>query len=212
VPSDDEQTGCHQGRSSWPPTVRRPSKRSLARSGPYGFMGGFWRPRMRRKVRRTRLSILAWATRSSCTSLCASSAFHLFRSTNSSGFSRRYIRGPLSTPFPRNTVTLLDMTGENARTSTGGTNRGNVPPRSHRPGTSPVPASSGQTVRHRLNCGSDRALNPPSTPSHWSGCAAARTPGPTSDGALPRERHHGESAAASSATSPASSTASSLGR
>jgi Cysteine-rich CPCC len=27
VPSDDEQTGCHQGSSSWPPTVRRPPKR-----------------------------------------------------------------------------------------------------------------------------------------------------------------------------------------
>ena len=79
-------------------------------------------------------------------------------------------------------------------------------------GTSPLPASSGQTVRHRLNRGGDRALTAPSTPSRWSGCAAAPGPAPTSTGAPPRERPPGKSAAASSATSPASSTGTSPGR
>jgi transposase len=40
-------------------------------------------------------------------------------------------------------------------------------------GTSPIPASSGQTVRHRLNRGGDRALNRAIQAARWSGCAAA---------------------------------------
>jgi transposase len=63
-------------------------------------------------------------------------------------------------------------------------------------GTSPVPASSGQTIRHRLNRGGDRALNRAIHASRSSGCATAPAPGPTSPGAPPRGRPPGRSAAA----------------
>jgi transposase len=74
-------------------------------------------------------------------------------------------------------------------------------------GASPLEASSGRTVRHRLNRGADRALNRRCAPSRRPGCAAARPPGPTSPGAPPKARTRGRSGAASSGTSPASSTA-----
>ena len=80
-------------------------------------------------------------------------------------------------------------------------------------GTSPIPASSGQTVRHRLNRGGDRALNRAIHAIAVTRIYAA-APGPalTSPVAPPRERPHERSAAASSATSPASSTGSSPDR
>ncbi len=79
-------------------------------------------------------------------------------------------------------------------------------------GTSPIPASSGQTVRHRLNRGGDRALN---RAIHAIALVRMRS--------CPRTRAYvarrtaegkppGKSAAASSATSPANSTGSSPGR
>jgi transposase len=79
-------------------------------------------------------------------------------------------------------------------------------------GTSPVQASSGQTIRHRLNRGGDRALN---RAIHaialvrMRSCPRTRAyvARRTAEGKL-----HGKSAAASSATSPASSTGSSPGR
>jgi transposase len=76
-------------------------------------------------------------------------------------------------------------------------------------GTSPLPASSGRTIRHRSTAAATGISTGPSIPSPWSGCAAAPGPAPTSPAAQPRERPPGKSAAASSATSPASSTASS---
>ena len=79
-------------------------------------------------------------------------------------------------------------------------------------GTSPLPASSGQTIRHRLNRGGDRALN---RAIHAIALVRMRScpgPAPTSPGAPPRARPPGKSAAASSATSPASSTGTSPGR
>jgi hypothetical protein len=54
-------------------------------------------------------------------------------------------------------------------------------------GTSPIPASSGQAIRHRLNHGGDRASTAPSTPSRCAGSAAAPAPAPTSPGAPPKE-------------------------
>ena len=76
-------------------------------------------------------------------------------------------------------------------------------------GTSPIPASSGQTIRHRLNRGGDRALN---RAIHaialvrMRSCPRTRAyvARRTAEGKTP-----GKSAAASSATSPASSTATS---
>jgi transposase len=79
-------------------------------------------------------------------------------------------------------------------------------------GTSPIPASSGQIIRHRLNRGGDRALN---RAIHAIALVRMRS--------CPRTRAYvarrtaegrppGKSAAASSDTSPASSTATSPGR
>ena len=74
-------------------------------------------------------------------------------------------------------------------------------------GTSPLPPSSGRTVRHRLNRGGDRALN---RAVHTIALTRMRTcpsaPAPTSPDAPPKARPPARSAAASSATSPASST------
>jgi transposase len=74
-------------------------------------------------------------------------------------------------------------------------------------GTSPLQASSGRTMRHRLNRGGDRALNRAVHTIASPGCAAARRPAPTSPGAPPKASPLARSAAALSATSPASSTA-----
>jgi transposase len=74
-------------------------------------------------------------------------------------------------------------------------------------GTSPLQASSGRTVRHRLNRGGDRALN---STIHTIAMVRMRScppPRPTSPAAPPRARPPARSDAASSGTSPASSTA-----
>jgi transposase len=79
-------------------------------------------------------------------------------------------------------------------------------------GTSPLPASSGKTVRHRLNRRGDRSLNRAIDAIalvRMRSCPRTRAyvARRTAEG-----RHHGKSAAASSATSPASSTGNSPGR
>ena len=74
-------------------------------------------------------------------------------------------------------------------------------------GVNPIPASSGNTTRHRLNRGGDRRLNRalhmavdhPDDPR-------SREPAPTSSDAAPKDAPPRRSAAASSATSPDSST------
>ena len=76
-------------------------------------------------------------------------------------------------------------------------------------GAAPIPASSGQTVRHRLNRSGDRQLN---RALHTIVLTRLRRdpatrPTPSDDG--PRARPTGRSSGASSATSPASSTGSS---
>jgi transposase len=79
-------------------------------------------------------------------------------------------------------------------------------------GTSPLPASGGRTIRHRLNPGGDRALN---RAIHAIALTRMRSSPRTRAyiaGAPPKERPPGQSAAASSATSPASSTGNSTGR
>ncbi len=79
-------------------------------------------------------------------------------------------------------------------------------------GTSPIQASSGMTVRHRLNRGGDRALN---RAIHAIALVRMRSCPRTRAYAARRtaeERPSGRSAAASSATSPASSTGTSPGR
>jgi transposase len=63
-------------------------------------------------------------------------------------------------------------------------------------GTSPLPASSGKTIRHRLNRGGDRALNRAVHAialTRMRSCPRTRA---TSPGAPPRERPPGKSAAA----------------
>jgi transposase len=79
-------------------------------------------------------------------------------------------------------------------------------------GTSPIPASSGQTIRHRLNRGGDRALN---RAIHAIALVRMRSCSRTRAN-LARRTAEGKtparSAAASSATSPANSTASSTGQ
>jgi transposase len=76
-------------------------------------------------------------------------------------------------------------------------------------GTSPLPASSGRTIRHRLNRGGDRAFNRAIHAialTRIRSCPRTRAyiTRRTTEGKTPRE-----SAAASSATSPANSTGSS---
>ena len=79
-------------------------------------------------------------------------------------------------------------------------------------GTSPIPASSGRPS----GTGSTAAATGPSTalstPSPSAGCAAVPAPALMSRGAPRKEKPPGKSAAASSGTSPASSTGSSTGR
>ena len=76
-------------------------------------------------------------------------------------------------------------------------------------GVAPVPASSGQTTRHRLSRGGDRNSTAPSTRS--SSTAANTTPQPatTSPAASPKAKAAATPPAYSSATSPATSTGSS---
>jgi transposase len=79
-------------------------------------------------------------------------------------------------------------------------------------GTSPIPASSGLTVRHRLNRGGDRALNRAIHAIALTRIRSCARTAPTSPDVPPKDRPHVKSAAASSATSPASSTGSSPSR
>jgi hypothetical protein len=73
-------------------------------------------------------------------------------------------------------------------------------------GAAPIPASSGQTVRVRLNRSGDRQLNQALHLVVLTGCAMTRRPAPTPNGAAPRARPTARSDAAWSAMSPASST------
>ncbi len=76
--------------------------------------------------------------------------------------------------------------------------------------TSPVPASSGRTIRHRLNRGGDLALNRAIHAialTRMHRCSRTRA-----YDARPRARAHARSVGASSATSPGSFTANSPGR
>ena len=73
-------------------------------------------------------------------------------------------------------------------------------------GVAPIPASSGKTVRHRLT---GAATATPTAPCTWwpsAACAGTRPPAPTSPGARPKAGPSPRSCAASSGTSPASST------
>ena len=55
-------------------------------------------------------------------------------------------------------------------------------------GTAPVPASSGQTTRHRLNRGGNRQLNRALFTIAWSKHAGIPPPGPSSSVSEPRAR------------------------
>ena len=79
-------------------------------------------------------------------------------------------------------------------------------------GTSPIPASSGRTIRHRLNRGGDRALNRAIHAIALTRMRSCPAPAPTSPGAPPKAKPPGKAAAASSATPPASSTGNSTGQ
>jgi len=73
-------------------------------------------------------------------------------------------------------------------------------------GVSPVQASSGKTHRHRLNRGGARPTRPYGA-SRSSGSTAIHAPRTTSPSALPTARARPKRSAASSATSPAKSSA-----
>jgi hypothetical protein len=73
-------------------------------------------------------------------------------------------------------------------------------------GAAPIPASSGQTVRVRLNRSGDRQLNQALHLVVLTGCAMTQRPAPTPNGDGPRARPTVRSDAAWSATPPASST------
>jgi transposase len=76
-------------------------------------------------------------------------------------------------------------------------------------GAAPIPASSGKTVRYRLNRSVTGSSTGHCTTSRCPGCATTPTPAPMPTDAEPRARPTATSNAASSATSPAGSTASS---
>ena len=63
-------------------------------------------------------------------------------------------------------------------------------------GANPIPASSGQVTRHRLNRSGDRQLNRACTRSCWHGCAMTQRPAPTPPAAEPRARASGTSGGA----------------
>jgi hypothetical protein len=54
-------------------------------------------------------------------------------------------------------------------------------------GTSPIPASSGQTIRHRLNRGGDRALNRAIAVTRMRSCPRAYVARRTAEGKTTRE-------------------------
>jgi transposase len=76
-------------------------------------------------------------------------------------------------------------------------------------GTAPIPASSGNTQRHRLHRGGDRQLNRAIHIIALSRHAPTRRPAPTSSANTAKARASAKRSAASSATSPAGSGASS---
>jgi transposase len=73
-------------------------------------------------------------------------------------------------------------------------------------GVAPVPASSGQTIRHRLSRGGDRQLPAPCTRSSCNDVSTTLRRRTTSSDALPKARAAAKLPACSSATSPAAST------
>jgi transposase len=75
-------------------------------------------------------------------------------------------------------------------------------------GVAPLPASSGQTIRHRLSRGGDRQLNRACTQSSFIVASTTPRPAATSLGVSRKARPPAKQPASSSATSPATSTAS----
>jgi transposase len=73
-------------------------------------------------------------------------------------------------------------------------------------GVAPVPASSGQTKRHRLSRGGDRQLNPRSTRSLSTDASTTKRPRTTSQNGSQKARPDATPPDCSSATSPATST------
>jgi hypothetical protein len=69
-------------------------------------------------------------------------------------------------------------------------------------GASPIPASSGKTVRHRLNRGGTARPTRRCTGSWWFGCAGIRRPALTWSGGPKRAYPNGRSSGASSAMWP----------
>jgi len=63
-------------------------------------------------------------------------------------------------------------------------------------GANPIPASSGQVTRHRLNRSGDRQLNRACTRSCWLGCAMTQRLAPTPPAAAARARAPGTSGGA----------------
>ena len=74
----------------------------------------------------------------------------------------------------------------------------------HLCGVAPLEASSGKTVRHRLNRGGNRQANSAPSTASWSPAwPHTQRPRPTPSGAAPRASRPARSSASSSATSPA---------
>ena len=76
----------------------------------------------------------------------------------------------------------------------------------HLCGSAPIPASSGKTVRHRLNPGGDRQANHALWRIVFTRLGSHPRPAPTPSGAPRKANPSQRSSAASSATSPARST------
>jgi transposase len=73
----------------------------------------------------------------------------------------------------------------------------------HLCGAAPIPASSGKTVRHRLNPGGDRQASHALWRIVFTRLGSTRPPAPTPDAARQKENPRQRSSAASSVTSPA---------
>ena len=103
-------------------------------------------------------------------------------------------RGSITTLIVQDTPELLELTGVGPVVAAGvliaWSHSGRV--RSEAAlaalaGTCPIPASSGNTVRHRLNRGGDRRLNRVLTTITISACESTRRPAPTSPDAEPKD-------------------------